>query len=258
MIVEQCKILKNTNINHKYNHLILHSKVIASKIKEGQFLNVQCSDNNGLLKRPFSIYRFNRGKEIIEIIYIIKGRGTAQLSRKLPGDEIEVIAPLGNGYDINSNDKSIIIIGRAIGSASLISIAEKAVEMDKKVVAVLSARKRGDAIGGEFLTEIGCKVYYLYDDIGTSSKEVLLDLLKYIIEFQSPDQIFTCGSNKIGKIVQDILKRYSGINGYISLEEKIACGIGTCKVCVCKTKSGYNTICKDGPVFPIDEVIFDE
>ena len=88
--------------------------------------------------------------------------------------------------------------------------------------------------------------------------DILLDLLEQTIELEDIDQIFTSGSNAIGKIVQDVSSKYSEINGYISLEEKIACGIGICRGCVCKTKSGYKTVCKDGPVFSIDEVIFDE
>ncbi|MBU5483669.1 dihydroorotate dehydrogenase electron transfer subunit [Clostridium sp. MSJ-11] len=251
-------VISNHCVNNKYHHLIIKCKSLAEEVKEGQIVHIRCGVNEDpFLRRPFSVYRFDKENEELEIVYIVKGKGTEIMTHFKSGDKIDILGPTGNGYKLNDKAKSIVVIGRGVGSASIISIAEKAVKQNMKVIAILSGKDKTSILGDNFLNSLGCIVYSLNDEDGNSSLDNVRDILEKHIKEEKIDQIFTCGSNRIGKFVKDINNNYK-IPSFISLEEKMACGIGVCLACVCKTVNGYKTVCKHGPVFPIEEVCFND
>lgn len=252
------KVISNKCIKGKYYHLVIKCSPLADEIKEGQILHIRCGSNEDpFLRRPFSVYRFHKENGEIEVVYIVKGKGTEIMTGFKSGDEIDLLGPTGNGYSLNESAKGIIIIGRGVGIASVISLAEKARKKYIKVIAVLSGKTKESILGEEFLNSIGCTVYSIQDEDGTSSMDNLKNILDKHINTDNINQMFTCGSNRVGKLLRDISLRYK-IESYISLEEKMACGIGVCLACVCKTKDGYKTVCNHGPVFSTEEVSFDE
>ncbi|WP_315122388.1 dihydroorotate dehydrogenase electron transfer subunit [uncultured Clostridium sp.] len=258
MKINKAIVVSNSCINNKYYHLIIKCKSLAEEVKEGQIVHIRCGTNEDpFLRRPFSVYRFDKENEELEIVYIVKGKGTEIMTHFKSGDKIDIFGPTGNGYKLNEEGKFIVVIGRGVGTASVISIAERAIKENIKVIAILSGKDKDSILGENFLNSLGCVVYALNDEDGSSSLDNVRCILEKHINEEKIDQIFTCGSNRIGKLVKDINNNHK-IPGFISLEEKMACGIGVCLACVCKTVDGYKTVCKHGPVFPIEEVCFND
>lgn len=249
------EVISNTHVSDKYYHLILKSS-LASEVKSGQIVHIKCLDDlsSHMLRRPFSIYRFSKELGTVEFLYLVKGTGTKRMSELEPGDKVELLGPTGNYYKIQKDVKSIAVIGRGVGIASIVSLAEIARLENIHVTAVLSARNADAIVSKEFLEQIGCHVIAVNDEDGTSSMDNVKTLLTESIEKNGIREMFTCGSKRMGRMVKELSCKYD-ISSYISLEEHMACGIGVCKGCVCKTKDGYKTVCQDGPIFSINEVM---
>ena len=248
-------VLSNEYVKERYYHIKIHCDGLANEVKEGQIIYIRCNTlADPLLRRPFSVYRFNKAEGIVELIYIVKGKGTEIIKTLKTGEEIDLLGPGGKAYELATDAKGICIMGRGVGIASVVSIAEKARKLGIHVTAILSGRREQAIISRNFLAEIGCQVIVVSDQENTSSQENVSRLLENAIQGYGIGQIFTCGSNRMARLVRDISKQYK-IPAYVSLEERMACGLGICYGCVCETRDGYKTVCKDGPVFSIEEVI---
>lgn len=248
------KVISNEHLNDRYYSILIKCPEISSTIKEGQFIMISYGkENDSLLRRPFSVYRYDRKKEEIEIAYLLKGKGTEIMKDMKSGDEIDLLGPLGNFYEISPETRGIAVIGRGVGIASIASLGIKAQKEGLYSLSILSGRSPEAIIGNDLLEEVGCDLVCMYDSDGSSSIENFEKVLREKIENKDIDQIYSCGSNRMGRIVKKLSEEYK-IDGYISFEESMACGIGVCKGCVCKTKKGYKTVCKDGPIFNVKEV----
>ena len=237
------KVISNEFLSDRYYLLRIYCPEIASSIKEGQFVNVICGNSNDpLLRRPFSIYRYNLDEGVIELAYLLKGKGTEIIKEMNSGDKIDLLGPLGNYYEILSESKGVAVIGRGVGIASIASLGVKAKKEGLYSLAILSGRTPESIIGVDYLKEAGCDLVKLYDSDNTSSIENIEKILVEKIKNGDISQIYSCGSNRIGKLVKELSEKY-GLESYISFEEKMACGIGVCKGCVCNTKKGYKTVC---------------
>lgn len=247
-------VISNEFLSDRYYLIRLKCDEIASTIKEGQFVLFRCSDGNDpLIRRPFSVYRYFPQSGEIEFAYLLRGRGTELMTRLKQGDKVEILGPLGNYFEIGESTTGIAVLGRGVGIASVAVLAEKAAKENLYSLAILSGRNPGSVIGKDFLTEAGCEVVGLNDEEGTSGIDGIRDILTDRIEKGLIQQIYSCGSNRMGKLVKDLSIKYN-LDSYISFEEHMACGIGVCKGCTCMTKDGYKTVCHDGPVFGIGEV----
>lgn len=247
-------VLANESIGGGYYHMVINCPKMAGGIKDGQIVHIKVEDGvNPLLRRPFSVYLYNREAGTIEFVYAIKGMGTEIMRGIKLGDEINLLGPTGKYYDLKEKTKKIVIIGRGVGIASVISLGVSASKKGLAVTAILSGKSPDRVFGGKELQFPNCKVNELYDDDGTSNVENVLAILKKTQDEGPIDQVFVCGSKRLGQLAYDFSKE-NNIDGYISLEEHMACGIGVCHVCVCKTTKGYQTVCEDGPVFPLAEV----
>jgi dihydroorotate dehydrogenase electron transfer subunit len=247
-------ILANESIGGGYYHMVVSCPEIAAKIKDGQIVHIKVEDGiNPLLRRPFSVYLYDRKAGTIEFVYAIKGIGTEIMKLYKREDKINLLGPTGKHYNLKEDADKIVIMGRGVGIASLISLGVSAGERGICVEAILSGKSPEKVFGGKELQAPSARVNELYDDDGTSDVENVLKILKKTQEEGPIDQLFVCGSKRLGQLAYDFSKEHN-IDGYISLEEHMACGIGVCHVCVCKTTKGYQTVCKDGPVFPLMEV----
>jgi len=248
------KVISNEYIGDRYYKIKVENEYIAKNIKEGQFVEIKCGNvDYPLLRRPFSIYRYNREKNEVEFAYLVKGKGTEILKNLRTEDEIDIIGPLGNNYKINKKTKGIAVIGRGVGIASIASLGEKALKEGKNAIAILSGRNEESIIAQNYLSEVGCEVITLLDTDGSSSVENLERILKKNILEGKIEQMYSCGSNRIGRMVKKLSVEYD-LDSYVSFEERMACGIGVCKGCAIMTKEGYKNVCKDGPVFNVKEV----
>ncbi len=247
-------ILTNKSIGGGYYHMAVNCPEIAAEIQDGQIVHIRVEDSfDPLLRRPFSVYLYDRKAGTVEFVYAIKGAGTEIMKNSKPGDEIDLLGPAGKSYALKEGAKKIVIMGRGVGIASIVSLGVSAAKKGVQVEAVLSGKSPEKVFGGKDLQAPATNVKELYDADGTSAVENVLEILKRTQEEGQIDQFYVCGSKRLGQLAYDFSKEHN-IEGYISLEEHMACGIGVCHVCVCKTTKGYQTVCKDGPVFPLAEV----
>lgn len=215
---------------------------ILSDLKEacaGQFISVLCP--NKTLRRPFSIAGFKGG--VVTILVKLKGEGTNYLQSLKKGDEIDFIAPLGNGFELEN--KRALLVGAGIGIAPMLYLKE---ELNKKSVfnyLISGFKSEQEVVQGSDETVVGGSV---------------LDNLDKIIEEKNIEIIYSCGPGIVLKKISEIALNHS-ITSQLALERVMACSIGVCRGCVIKilkeNEITYASVCKDGPVFRGDELIWD-
>ncbi len=248
------KIISNKRFNGNYWHLEFESGVIAKNSLPGQFVNIKV--NNGfepLLRRPISIHRVKGAK--VKLFYEVVGAGTQVLSERKPGELLDIIGPLGNGFDYRGlaraeKGKNILIAG-GMGVAPLVFLAEK-IKSSKPLVLVGAKTKKQILCAQEFET-LGCRLELATDDGSAGFKGRATDLLKIVLTQTRIAKLFSCGPLAMLKAVSEIA-RENKVAAQLSLEEHMACGIGACLGCVVSTKNGYKRVCKDGPVFSSQEL----
>ncbi len=224
-----------------------------------------------LLKRPFSIHRIVDND--FQLLYKVVGKGTYILSKKKPGDILDVIGPLGNGFPVNKTQNNIILVAGGLGIAPIFALAEKLIppipplkkgEFQSpplgKPVLFYGARTKKELLCTEDLKSIGISTVISTDDGSFGHKGSITDILKkHLSRYPSlvtDSVLFACGPKPMLKSLSS-LSRKNKIKGYITLEENMACGLGACLGCVINTKNGFKCVCKDGPVFSIDEIIWE-
>jgi len=248
-------------------------KLLAPSVTQdalpGQFIHIKCStDHYPLLRRPLSIHRMDKEKGRIYILFQVVGEGTKLLSQKEVGDDLDIIGPIGNGFNIYPESRKILIISGGIGVAPLLALCEESIRQDNEVRVLMGAPKKELVIGEENFRKLGAKVDVATDDGSYKRKGLVTDLLEGIIkEGWLADQIFACGPKlMLKKIVEVSLEAH--IDCQVSLEERMACGIGACLGCVCKIKTRdkkegkvkyeFKRVCVDGPIFEGSEVVWDD
>ena len=235
----------------------------------GQFIHIKCGkDNYHVMRRPISIHKIDKKRGEIYILFQVVGESTKLLAQRLVGDYLDILGPIGNGFSILSKSKRIIVVGGGIGVAPLLALVEESLIQGKEVQVFIGALKKELIIGEESFMKLGAKVDAATDDGSYKHKGFVTDLLEEAIkEGWLPDQIFSCGPRPMLKKIAAISSD-AHIDCQVSLEERMACGIGACLGCVCKIKNKdkkqdtvkyeYKRICIDGPIFEGSEVIWDD
>ena len=265
------KILSREEVAPNICLMKLKAPEIAQEAFPGQFIHIKCSkDNYPLLRRPLSIHRIDKEKGEIFILFQIMGEGTKLLADKTIGDDLNILGPIGNGFNIYPESKKIMIVGGGIGVAPLLALCEESIRQGKEVRVLIGALKKELVIGEESFKILRAKVDVATDDGSYQYKGLVTDLLERIIgEGCLADQIFACGPKPMLKEINEIVLK-ANIDCQVSLEERMGCGIGACLGCVCKIKAKeknnkqnqikyiYKRVCVDGPVFGGSEVVWDD
>ncbi|MCK5595314.1 dihydroorotate dehydrogenase electron transfer subunit [bacterium] len=254
------EIIENKKISAGCYRITFESRKIACMAKPGQFLHIKCSDTyDPLLRRPISIHSVENN--VIEILYKVVGRGTGLLSEKSCGDSIDVMGPLGNGFDYQSLvtcHLSPILVGGGIGIAPLYFLARKLVEKYSNVTVLIGADAKHNILCVDKLKKLGCRVKVSTNDGSTGINGTVVNLLKKELSPENVKlKIFACGPIPMLKQINRLVSVYN-VSSQVSLEKRMACGIGACMGCIIKVKNGYKRVCKDGPVFDIKEVIWED
>nr|WP_240795425.1 dihydroorotate dehydrogenase electron transfer subunit [Aquibacillus halophilus] len=227
---------------------------IVSSAEPGQFVHINVGDgNSNLLRRPISIADVNKGEQMITIIFKVIGSGTDQLSRCIVGEELDVLVPCGKGYPIKSlSITKALLIGGGIGVPPLYYLAKQLQEKGVEVTSILGFQTKENVFYQSEFEQFG-PCHIVTDDGSYGFKGYVTDLLdKESVEF---DYFFSCGPTGMLKAVS---KRLENHKGYVSIEQRMGCGIGACYACVvptCDESNGFKKICKDGPVFRVNEVV---
>lgn len=251
------KIIQMLQLSPVIYKMTIQSEYIAHNAYAGQFVNVKCSEGiRALLRRPISICSVDR--DTVDIVFQVKGTGTEVLSRKQPGDAVDLIAPLGKGFDISKENKKIAVVGGGIGIFPLLYILKEQKNAEKTTF--LGFRSKDYAVMTDAFENASDKLYITTEDGSVGEKGLVVDQLEEYLKGSKVDVIYTCGPTPMLKSVVEIADRYN-TPCQVSLEQRMGCGIGACLVCACKTRLGdeweYSHVCKDGPVFWSQEVVLD-
>ena len=256
----EAKVIKNVEVAKKYYKILLSCPKISWSAEPGQFVEVKVSARDEpLLRRPFSIHRV-KGQDI-EILYAVVGTGTEILSRKESGEYLDIIGPLGNGFDYRTpehhNSKTSLLVLGGIGVAPLVFLAEKL--KGQKTLVLIGAKTKAGILCEKAFKELGCAVKISTDDGSRGFHGKVTELLQHVLKpstYNLALTIYACGPHPMLKEVSKISQKYN-IPAQVSLEEHMACGIGACLGCVVKTSQGYQRVCKEGPVFKAHEIIWE-
>ena len=248
---KKVELTKNEAVCAGFGRVTISCPEIASAALPGQFVMLKCwKGNDPFLPRPFSINSVDVKEGTLEILYKIIGAGTEILASLLPGAEAEITGPLGNSFPISENAKRIAVIGRGVGAAPMRFLAEYAVKRGIKVRAYISASKDVYLFDKSFYEEAGCPFSSCVNpnEKVTTAFENDLNKMKF-------DAAYVCGSKRLMRDVSELSDRYH-FDGFVSLEARMACGIGACKGCVVEVinqdgEKELARVCKEGPVFPI-------
>lgn len=254
------KIRQIENLAPSIYKMTIASEYVSQNAKAGQFVNVKCSEGiNALLRRPISICDVDKERGTFDIVFQIKGIGTEYLAGKAVGSQVDIIAPLGNPFTLFKENQRIAVVGGGIGTFPLLYLLRLAGNIKKD--AFLGFRNKDFVVLEKEFTENSSELHISTDDGSRGYHGLITDLLVQSLKEVPYDMIYTCGPTPMIKRVAAIAKE-SGIRCQVSLEQRMGCGIGACLVCACKTKLGeeweYSHVCKDGPVFWSEEVLFDD
>jgi dihydroorotate dehydrogenase electron transfer subunit len=210
------------------------------------------------MRRPMSVYRVDRPNSQIEFLYKVEGRGTRGMALLEPQDDFNVAGPLGKGFRLEPGWKNIVVLGRGVGLATLAPLSQLAAERNVGVTAILSARNAGVVMSKELFESLGADTIAVLDTDGTSAVENVEKILAGLIAANKADAFFTCGSNRLLRLMQRMGKEHD-IPGQVALEQIMVCGFGACYVCVrtflVNGKKVLRRVCREGPVFDMQEAV---
>jgi dihydroorotate dehydrogenase electron transfer subunit len=255
-----CPVVAHEWVNDEYKHLVVRASPKSLAAQPGQFFHLLCpSPDEGQLwfRRPQSVYRVARSSGRLEFLYKVVGRGTKGLATLAPGDNLNMVGPLGVGFTLDPAWKNVVVLGRGVGLATMAPISQAAGERGVRVTAILSARSPEMALAADLFENVGTVIKVLDTD-GTSAVENVEAILRRLIAERKADAFFTCGSNRLMQLMKR-LGREHGIPGQMAMEQIMACGLGPCYICVrtfeVKGKLEMRRVCVEGPVFDLQECL---
>ena len=248
--------LNSTEIDVQIAKDTYKMKIKGNFVKEcrtpGQFVNIRIGDGREhVLRRPISISEIDRGENLVTIIYRIVGEGTKFMANIKKGNEIDIMGPLGRGYDVLSLKKgqTALLVGGGIGVPPLYELAKQFNQRGIKTITILGFNSKDEVFYEDEFVQLG-KTYIATADGSYGEKGFVTDVIKkYAVDYH---KYFSCGPFAMLKALTQMDEEKMG---YISLEERMACGVGACYACVCEKKDGtISRVCYDGPVYDTREL----
>ncbi len=210
----------------------------------GQFVNIKL---DGLfLRRPISVCDYD--KDSLTLIYKVVGVGTEKMAGLSPGDKLDILVGLGNGYDMSVPFDKPLLIGGGVGVPPLYALAKRLIEFGKTPNVIIGFNSEKDVFFEQEFRELGLRVFVMTADGSYGAPGFATDAMENV-EY---DYFFTCGPKPMLRAVYD----RSETSGQFSFEERMGCGFGACMGCSCRTKNGNKRVCKEGPVFVKEEIIW--
>ena len=234
----------------QYFVLKLVSDSELPEIKPGQFAEVYVDGADVLLRRPISIHYVDRQNKELWLLVQKVGKGTRKMSELKENDIVNVVFPLGNGFTIPEKSEKVLLVGGGVGIAPLLQLGLELKNAGADVSYLLGAKGKSDLVELE--------VYSKYGEVFTSTEDGSLGEKGFVTQNsafngKSYDRIYTCGPTPMMKAVAKIALE-KGIDCEVSLENKMACGLGACLCCVEDTKDGHRCVCSYGPVFNVKDL----
>lgn len=238
-----CKLLSVRKLTGDVFDFVLSAPELAAMAQPGQFAQIRLPGHT--LRRPISICGIDKDAGTLRFVFQVRGEGTAELAQFQPENEIEILAPLGNGFPVDTSRRTLLV-GGGIGVPPLLGVAS---QLGANALAVLGFRNKDAVILEEDFKAAGTRTFVATDDGSYGHHGLVTDLCKE----QEFDCVMACGPAPMLRAVK-ALAQERGVPCYVSLEERMACGIGACLGCaVALLKEDgsqyYGHVCKDGPVF---------
>lgn len=258
MIQKQNMIVINqTEIAKNIYELVLQGDLVQHMNEPGQFVHIKVAEGiTPLLRRPISICNVDQEKNEFTMLYRAEGQGTKTLAKKKQGELVDVLGPLGHGFPVEEAEagQTALLVGGGIGVPPLYELSQRLVAKGVRVIHILGFQTKDVVFYEEKFAELG-DTYVATVDGTHGTKGFVTDVIDaYGIDF---DILYSCGPLAMLRALEG---RYKEKKAYISLEERMGCGIGACFACVCHLQEdpsghSYKKVCSDGPVFPIGEVV---
>ncbi len=256
-----CTVVVNDWVNDLYKHLVLDAPPTALTIEPGQFFHLLCpaaGDDTPFLRRPMSVYRIDSANQRVEFLYKVIGPGTRGIATLAPGDRFDILGPIGVGFTLDASWRTIVVLGRGVGLATLGPLAEMAHHHGVGLSAILSARSPDLVMSSDLFQSYGGEVITVTDSEGTSAVDNVEAILLKLIGENRADAFFTCGSNRLLLLMQRLGEEH-GVPGQVALEQQMACALGMCQCCVRPIRVGdeivHHRVCFEGPVFDLKAAI---
>jgi len=249
------KVISNQKLSPRFYRLCIDAKPILKKINPGQFIHIKVSAGlEPFFRRPFSVYR---AQKYVEIFYEPVGPGTEILSAKRKGDFLDVVGPVGNQFSLPpKGTRQVVMVAGGIGVAPFLILSDLLKKHDYELLLLYGGRTKGHVYDMKEFKKNGCKVFVATDDGSVGVKGRVSKLFSKIKTDPASTMIYTCGPTAMMAAVQDFAQKH-GLRGEAACEEVMACALGACLGCSIPTTKGYKTVCYDGPVFDLKEVIFE-
>lgn len=248
-MLEDTKVVSLTPLNDTTYSLILSAPEIAKAARAGQLAHV--SVPGFLLRRPFGICDADAKEGTIRLCFEVRGDGTEALARVKVGDTLSVNGAVGYGFE-RIKDRRVLFVGGGIGIFPLLYAARFAGES----TAALCFRDKSRVVLAQDFAKICKEIFLATDDGSLGFHGYAADLVRELIATHEYDAVCVCGPKIMMKTVSEVALA-AGLDCYVSLEERMGCGVGACLACVCQTMLGQKRVCIDGPVFDAKEVRWD-
>lgn len=255
---ELMTIVSQKNIAPSIYELVLTGELVNEMHTPGQFLHIRVPREDLLLRRPISLAEINHDAGTCTIIYRVEGDGTACFSQMASGEQLDVMGPLGNGFDLDavSAGDTVFIIGGGIGVPPLYELGRQLKEKQAQLVFMLGFASKEVSFYEDKFKELG-NVFISTDDgsYGTHGHVGVL-MAQAAVDYQEPTAVYACGATGLLRAVEARFLDHP--HAYLSLEARMACGMGACYACICQSatdETKNKKVCDEGPVFKTGEVI---
>ena len=210
-------------------------------IVPGQFVEIAVPEC--YLRRPISVCDIEG--DTMTLVYKIVGKGTARMAQMQPGEALDILTCLGNGYDLTKAGDEVLLIGGGVGVPPLVYLAKQLRERGKRVRVVTGFNTKREVFAEQMFADMGCEVTVCTMDGSYGMRGVVTD----VIPIPAP-YYYACGPLPMLRAIAKTV----GTNGQMSMEERMGCGVGICVGCSIETTNGIKRVCKEGPVFEAEEL----
>jgi dihydroorotate dehydrogenase electron transfer subunit len=270
------QVISNRNISGKYYEMELRCPELTVEIKPGQFFMLRVREGyDPYLRRPFSVYRVNhrKGISVTGLLYKVVGQGTQIMSEIERGEKVDIMGPLGNGFEIPSRMKTALLVAGGIGLPPVLFLAEamrRRFKGREEIIFFYGGQSQVDIVDLDRIQKSSTEVKICTEDGSMGSRMLVTEPLEEYLQSgaktkteRESTMIFACGPKGMLKAVASIAKRYD-VPCQMSLESYMACGFGACLGCVVRVRSkehdgvAHERVCKEGPIFDAERIMWDE
>ena len=254
---EECEVRSNEAVAPGLYLMQLSSPKIAAALQPGQFVHMKLPGmQDHILRRPFSVYRTEPASGVLDILYQVVGYGTNHMTQLVAGSKASLIGPVGQGWHLPDSDCGVLLVGGGVGAAPLYMLGQQLAQAGRKLHVVLGAQTRAAlATYDDYLSLPGVSVAPATDDGSFGHAGFCTQPAQEAIDSGDYGFVACCGPEPLMRIVSAMAIQ-AGIECQVSMERRMACGVGACLSCVVETDEGKKRACVDGPVFDARKVVW--